>query len=99
MWKYDKKLQYPVNIVQPDLKMAKNIVTQFGGSNGELAAALRYLTQRYTMPDDAGKALLTDIGTEELAPRRWILKKPHSARNEALLIDNWITTFMINHLQ
>lgn len=67
MWKYDKKLQYPVNIVKPDLMMAKNIITQFGGSNGELAAALRYMTQRYTMPDDMGKALLTDIATEELA--------------------------------
>ena len=47
--------------------MAKNIITQFGGPNGELAASMRYLTQRYTMPDDKGKALLTDIGTEELA--------------------------------
>ncbi len=47
--------------------MAKILVTQYGGSNGELAAALRYLNQRYTMPDDRGKALLTDIGTEELA--------------------------------
>ena len=47
--------------------MAKLLVTQYGGSNGELAAALRYLNQRYTMPDDKGKALLTDIGTEELA--------------------------------
>lgn len=67
MWKYDKKLQYPVDICQPDLQMAKVLITQFGGSNGELAAALRYLTQRYTMPDNYGKALLTDIGTEELA--------------------------------
>ena len=67
MWKYDKKLQYPVNITSPDLMMAKNILTQFGGPNGELAAALRYLTMRYSMPDDEGRALLTDIGTEELA--------------------------------
>lgn len=68
MWKYDKKLQYPVDICQPDLQMAKVLITQFGGSNGELAAALRYLTQRYTMPDNYGKALLTDIGTEEYVP-------------------------------
>lgn len=67
MWKYDKKLQYPVNITTPDLQMAKNILTQFGGPNGELAASLRYLTMRYSMPDDEGRALLTDIGTEELA--------------------------------
>lgn len=67
MWKYEKKLQYPINIKSKDLSFAKVLVTQYGGSNGELAAALRYLNQRYTMPDDKGKALLTDIGTEELA--------------------------------
>jgi spore coat protein JC len=67
MWKYEKKLEYPVHIRNRDLKMAKYLITQYGGSNGELAAALRYLNQRYTMPDDKGKALLTDIGTEELA--------------------------------
>ena len=66
MWKYEKKLQYPINIKKKNLKMAKVIVTQYGGSNGELGAALRYLNQRYTMPDDRGRALLTDIGTEEL---------------------------------
>ena len=66
MWKYVKSLQYPINIKKKDLKMAKYLVTQYGGANGELAAALRYLNQRYTMPDDKGKALLTDIGTEEL---------------------------------
>ena len=48
--------------------MAKYIITQFGGPNGELAASMRYLSQRYTMPDDKGKALLSDIGTEEYAP-------------------------------
>jgi len=67
MFKYNKRLQYPVDIKKKDLKMAKYLVTQYGGSNGELAAALRYLNQRYTMPDNKGKALLTDIGTEELA--------------------------------
>ena len=67
MWKYVKTLQYPVNIKKKDLKMAKYLVTQYGGANGELGAACRYLNQRYIMPDDKGKALLTDIGTEELA--------------------------------
>ena len=67
MWKYVKTLEYPVNIRKKDLRMAKYLVTQYGGANGELAAAWRYLNQRYTMPDDKGKALLTDIGTEELA--------------------------------
>ena len=67
MWKYVKTLEYPVNIKKKDLRLAKLLVTQYGGANGELAAAWRYLNQRYTMPDDKGKALLTDIGTEELA--------------------------------
>lgn len=66
MWKYVKTLQYPINIKKKNLKLAKAIITQYGGANGELGAALRYLNQRYTMPDAKGKALLTDIGTEEL---------------------------------
>ncbi len=66
MFKYNKRLQYPINITKKDLRMAKFLVTQYGGANGELGAALRYLNQRFTMPDDKGKALLTDIGTEEL---------------------------------
>ena len=67
MWKYEKKLQYPVNIKKKNLQMAKCILTQYGGPAGELAASWQYLDQRYNMPDDRGKALLTDIGTEELA--------------------------------
>ena len=67
MWRYEKKLEFPVNIKRRDLKMAKVILTQYGGPDGELAAAMRYLNQRYSMPDESGRALLTDIGTEELA--------------------------------
>lgn len=67
MWKYEKRLQYPINIRKSDPKFAKCILSQYGGPQGELMAAIRYLNQRYTMPDDEGKALLTDIGTEELA--------------------------------
>lgn len=67
MWAYNKRLQYPIDIKKKDIRMAKLLITQYGGSNGELAAALRYLNQRYTMPDNRGKALLNDIGTEELA--------------------------------
>ena len=67
MFAYNKKLQYPIDIKKRDLKFAKVLITQYGGPEGELAAALRYLNQRYNMPDDKGKALLTDIGTEELA--------------------------------
>lgn len=67
MWKYEKRLQYPISIKKKDIAFAKVLVTQYGGANGELAAALRYLNQRYTMPDNRGKALLTDIATEEFA--------------------------------
>ena len=66
MWKYVKTLQYPVNIKKKDLKMAKYIITQLGGPNGELGAAIRYFSQKFSMPDDKGKALLNDIATEEL---------------------------------
>ena len=66
MFKYEKVLEYPINIKKKDIKMAKLLVSQFGGSDGELGASLRYLTQRFIMPDDKGKALLSDIGTEEL---------------------------------
>lgn len=64
MWLYEKRLQYPVNVKRPDAKTAKIVMSQLGGPNGELGAALRYLSQRYTMPYPRVQALLTDIGTE-----------------------------------
>ncbi len=67
MFTYEKKLQYPVNIKKCDPKAAQIIISQYGGPDGELGASLRYLSQRYTMPYDKIKGLLTDIGTEELA--------------------------------
>lgn len=67
MWQYQKKLQYPVNIKNTNPRLAQYIVAQYGGPNGEMGAALRYLSQRYSMPDEISKSLLTDIGTEELA--------------------------------
>lgn len=67
MFKYDKKLPYPVDIKNKDLKMAKCMLTQFGGPNGELAAAMRYFSQKFSMPTKEGKALLSDIATEELS--------------------------------
>lgn len=66
MYKYVKSLPYPLNIQKKDLKMAKNIITQFGGANGELAASLRYFSQKFSMPDDMGRSLLNDIATEEM---------------------------------
>ena len=67
MWYYVKKLEYPINLKCNDLRMAKFLMSQYGGPDGELSAALRYLNQRYTMPTGKSKALLTDIGTEEMA--------------------------------
>lgn len=67
MWQYQKKLQFPVNIKNPNPKYAQIIISQYGGPDGELGASMRYLTQRYSMPYDDVKAILTDIGTEELA--------------------------------
>ena len=66
MFCYDKKLQYPVKIDRPNPRLARIIITQYGGPDGELGASLRYLSQRYSMPFDELKGLLTDIGTEEL---------------------------------
>lgn len=67
MWSYTKALQYPVKIKCPNPRLAKYIISQFGGPDGELAASLRYLSQRFGMPDQKAKAILNDIGTEELA--------------------------------
>ena len=67
MWIYEKKLEYPVRVSGPNPKLAKYIITQYGGPDGELAASLRYLSQRYAMPTERAKATLNDIGTEELA--------------------------------
>lgn len=67
MWVYEKKLQYPINIKNTNAALAKMIITQYGGPDGELGASLRYLSQRYSMPYPELKAILTDIGTEELA--------------------------------
>lgn len=67
MWRYEKRLQYPVNIKTTNPKMATYIMSQYGGPDGEISASMRYLSQRYSMPYKECKGLLTDIGTEELA--------------------------------
>ena len=67
MWEYDRKLMYPVKIKNPNPQLARYVISQYGGPDGELGASLRYLSQRYTMPDNQLRGLLTDIGTEELA--------------------------------
>ena len=64
MWRYEKRLQYPVKISQTNPKLAQYIISQYGGPDGESAAAMRYLSQRYAMPYEKGKAIMTDIGSE-----------------------------------
>ncbi|MCI8627048.1 MAG: manganese catalase family protein [Lachnospiraceae bacterium] len=77
MWNYEKRLQYPVHITQPNPKIAMVILSQFGGPDGELAASQRYLAQRYSMPYRNVAGILTDIGTEELAHMEMICAIVH----------------------
>lgn len=71
MWNYEKRLEYPVRITKPNAKIAQIIMSQYGGPDGEMGASMRYLSQRYSMPDRRVVGVLTDVGTEELVPRRW----------------------------
>ena len=64
MWSYEKRLQYPVNIKEPNAKIAQVIMSQYGGPDGELGASMRYISQRYSMPYNEVAAILTDIGSE-----------------------------------
>ena len=98
MFKYEKMLEYPINVKKKDLHMAKLLVTQFGGPDGELSASLRYLTQRFSMPDEKGKALLSDIGTEELGHVEMICTMINQLIKDASIdeikkagLDSWYT--------
>jgi spore coat protein JC len=71
MFVYEKKLQYPIKVKNPNPKLASYIISQYGGPDGELGASLRYLSQRFTMPYDELKGLLTDIGTRSWVILRW----------------------------
>jgi len=75
MWQYQKNLQYPINIKNANPRLASYIVSQYGGPDGELGASLRYLSQRFSMPDGMTKGLLTDIGTEVSKWRFWFSGK------------------------
>lgn len=100
MWKYEKKLEYPINIQNKDLKMAKALLEQYGGANGEFAAAMRYLNQRYTMPDEKGYSLLNDIGTEELAHVEMIATMVYQLMKDASvdeLKQNGLTAYYVEH--
>lgn len=100
MFVYEKKLQYPVNIKNPNPKLAKMIMSQFGGADGELGAALRYLSQRFTMPLPELKATLTDIGTEELSHLEMIgaiLYQLTKGLSEKEIKDSGLGEYFIDH--
>ena len=82
MWNYEKRLQHPVKIKENNPMMAKVIISQFGGPDGELAASMRYLSQRYAMPYKEVSAILTDIGTEELAHMEIVSAIIHQLTNK-----------------
>ena len=81
MFSYQKTLQYPVRIKNTNPKLAAQIITQYGGPDGELGASLRYLSQRYAMPYPEIQGLLTDIGCEELRHTSYIRKQPLFSRD------------------
>ncbi len=85
MWTYNKCLQYPINIKQTNIPLAKCIISQYGGPDGEIGAALRYLSQRFDMPDQTSKAILNDIGTEELAHLEMVGTMVHQLTKNATI--------------
>ncbi len=100
MWQYEKKLQFPINIKNTNTKLANFIISQYGGPDGEMAASMRYLSQRFSMKDDAVKALLTDIGTEELAHLEMVGSIVHQLTKnakEAEIENSPFATYFIDH--
>ena len=100
MFQYNKILQYPINIKNPNPTYAKIIISQYGGPDGELGASLRYLSQRYSMPFDELKGLLTDIGTEELGHLEMVGSIVHQlTRNlkDSQIQDSAFMPYFVNH--
>ena len=100
MFVYEKKLQYPVKIKNPNPKLAMAIISQYGGPDGELGASLRYLSQRYSMPYPELKGLLTDIGTEELGHLEMVGTIVHQlTRNltEDQIKESGFDTYFVDH--
>ena len=100
MWIYERKLQYPVKIKNPNAKLAQIIITQLGGPDGELGAATRYLNQRYSMPYREAAGILTDVGTEELAHVEMIGSIVHQlTRNLSLdeIKKSGFDTYFVDH--
>ncbi len=100
MFVYEKRLQYPVRIANPNPKLAAIIISQYGGPDGELGASLRYLSQRYSMPFDELRGLLTDIGTEELGHLEMVGAIVHQlTRNlkEGQIRDSAFAPYFVDH--
>ncbi len=100
MFLYEKKLQYPVKIANPNPKLAKVIISQVGGPDGELSASMRYLNQRYSMPYDELKGLLTDIGTEELGHMEMVAAIIHQLTRKMSteeIIRSGLDTYFVDH--
>ena len=100
MFVYEKKLQYPVKIENPNPKLAKVIISQVGGPDGELGASMRYLNQRYSMPYDELKGLLTDIGTEELGHMEMVAAIIHQLTRRMSteeIIRSGLDTYFVDH--
>ena len=100
MWQYEKRLQYPVNIKNPNPKLAQVIISQYGGPDGEIGASLRYLSQRYSMPYPELKAILTDVGTEELAHLEMVGAIVHQLTrnlNEQQIKDSGFAPYYTDH--
>lgn len=100
MWIYEKKLEYPVKIKNPNPKYAKIIASQLGGPHGELGAATRYLSQRYSMPNRKVTGILTDVGTEELAHMEMISAIMHQLTRKMTadeIVNSGFDAYFINH--
>ena len=100
MFVYEKRLQYPIKIQNPNPKLASIIISQYGGPDGELGASLRYLSQRFSMPDPRLKAILTDIGTEELGHLEMVGTLVHQlTRNlsENQIQDSAFAPYFVDH--
>ena len=100
MFVYEKKLQFPVRIQNPNPALAKFIISQYGGPDGELGASLRYLSQRYSMPYPELKGLLTDIGTEELGHLEMVAAVIHQLTrkmSEEEILRSGLDTYFVDH--
>lgn len=100
MWNYEKRLQFPVNITSPNAKLAQVIISQYGGPDGEMGASMRYLSQRYAAPYREVAAILTDIGTEELAHLEMVATIVHQLTKDLTMKeieDSGFANYYVDH--